>query len=242
MSIHFERELDRLKKRIMALGALVEENLHSALVALERGDCDLARRVIATDVAIDELEVEVEEECLKILALHHPVAGDLRYIIAVIKIDDELERIGDLSANICVRTMDLARCGRTIVPATMLVMAERIESMLAMSLDALVQADASLARRVLEEDQEVDSLFACLVNGLKEQIRANVDQLDPLITVFSIARYLERLADRMCNMCEHIIYLVEGEIVRHQDPSFADQVAERERKLELEGRGAGSGG
>jgi phosphate transport system protein len=230
MGVHFEREVQRLKKRVLALGALVEENLHSALVALERGDCEAARRVIATDVTIDELEVEVEEECLKILALHHPVAGDLRYIIAVSKIDNELERIGDLSANICARTIELTGCQRIIVPSTMLAMAERIEAMLSMSLDALVEVDVELARRVLHDDREVDEMFGRLVTDLKEQIREHVDQLDALIIVFSIARYLERLADRMCNICEDIIYLAEGEIVRHQDPSFPDQILQRERR------------
>jgi len=232
MGVHFEREIDRLKKRILALGAMVEENMHRAFVALEKRDLKLARTVMAADVAIDEAEVEIEEECLKILALHQPVAGDLRFIIAVTKIDNELERIGDLSANICARVVDLSQQPHVSVPTGMLVMAERIEAMLAATLDALIDSNADLARRVLADDKEVDELFARLVADLKEEIRARIDLLDPLIVVFSVARYLERLADRMTNICEDVIYMAEGEIVRHQDPSASavDTLLERERQ------------
>jgi phosphate transport system protein len=231
MGVHFEHEIDRLKKRILELGALVEENMHKAFVALEKRDVELAKAVMAADVAIDEAEVEIEEECLKVLALHQPVAGDLRFIVAVSKIDNELERIGDLSANICARVIDLSKAVHVPLPTGMLVMAERIEAMLATTLDALIDSDAGLARKVLCDDKEVDELFARLVGELKEEIRAHVDLLDPLIVVFSVARYLERLADRMTNICEDVIYMAEGEIVRHQDPSASaiDTLIERER-------------
>jgi phosphate transport system protein len=231
MGVHFEREIDRLKKRILALGAMVEENMHKAFVALEKRDVEMAKGVMSADAAIDEAEVDIEEECLKILALHQPVAGDLRFIMAVSKIDNELERIGDLSANICSRVVDLSNQTYVSLPAGMLVMAERIEGMLATTLDALIDVDADLARKVLNDDKEVDQLFARLVADLKEEIRANVDQLDSLIIVFSVARYLERLADRMTNICEDVIYMAEGEIVRHQDPSASavDTAVERQR-------------
>ena len=159
MAVHFEREIARLKKRVLGLGALVEENLHKAFVALQTGDLDLAREVIRTDITIDEMEVEVEEECLKILALYQPVAGDLRFIIAVSKIDNELERIGDLSANICARVIQLAPEPSMTIPDTAHEMAGRIEIMLARTLDALVEGDAQLARAVLLDDREVDALF-----------------------------------------------------------------------------------
>ena len=230
MGLHFERESNRLKKRILALGALVEENMHKAFVALERRDVEMAREVIVTDVTIDETEVEIEEDCLKILALHQPVAGDLRFIIAVSKIDNELERIGDLSANVCARTIELARDQRITIPTTMLVMAERIEAMLAATLDALIDVDAEMARRVLVDDHEVDERFARLMGELKEEIREDIDLLDPLVVVLTTARYLERMADRMTNICEDVIYMAEGEIVRHQDPSAVDLMLEEERE------------
>jgi len=232
MGLHFEREIERLKRRLLALGALVEEDLHKAFVAMETGDLDLAREVIATDMAIDEQEVEIEEECLKILALHHPVAGDLRFIVAVNQIDNELERIGDLSANICARTLELGRQPHPPLPQTVLDMMGRIELMLAGTLDALVQRDAELARRLLQDDREIDALFARLIAELKEQIREDLEQLDALIIVFTISRYLERLADRMTNICEEVIYMVEGEIVRHQAPSACDQILEQELRAE----------
>lgn len=228
MSRHLIREIEHLKKSILGLGALVEENLHKALEALESGNCTLAREVISTDPAIDEYEVEVEEEVLKILALHQPVAGDLRFIMAVAHIDNELERIGDLSANICARTIELAREARIAIPHTMLQMARRIELLLGKTLDALVQRDVALARRVLAEDREVDELFARLLGELKQAIREDIERLDSLIIVFTVARYLERMADRMTNICEAVIYMVEGEIVRHQDPSAVDELLERE--------------
>jgi phosphate transport system protein len=232
MGIHFEREVSRIKKRILALGALVEENMHKAFVALERRDVELAKEVIATDVTIDQTEVEIEEDCLKILALHQPVAGDLRFIVAVSKINNDLERIGDLSANVCARTIELSREERITIPTTMLVMAERIEAMLASTLDSLIDVDAEMARRVLVDDREVDELFARLVTELKEDIRSHLDLLDPLIVVFTVARYLERMADRMTNICEDIIYMAEGEIVRHQDPSAVDELLEEEKRRE----------
>jgi phosphate transport system protein len=228
MAVHFEREIARLKKKVLGLGALVEENLHKAFVALRTEDLALAREVIGTDITIDEMEVEVEEECLKILALYQPVAGDLRFIIAVSKIDNELERIGDLSANICARVIQLAPEPSISIPETAHEMAERIEIMLSRTLDALVEGDAQLARAVLHDDREVDALFCRLVDELKEEIREHLELLDPLIIVFTMARYLERLADRMTNICEDIIYFVEGEIVRHQDPSFVDDLLEQE--------------
>ena len=176
MSMHFEREIARLKKRLLGLGALVEESMHKAFVALQTGDLELAREVIRTDITIDEMEVEVEEECLKILALYQPVASDLRFIVAVSKIDNELERIGDLSANICARVVQLAPERSVIIPDTTNVMAEHIESMLARTLDALVQGDAQLARAVLIDDRDVDALFGRLVNELKEE-KAMVGEL-----------------------------------------------------------------
>lgn len=229
---HFQRELAHLKKRILTLGALVEDRVRMAIQAIETRDGELAREIIKADREVDEIEVEVEEECLKILALHQPVAGDLRFIIAVSKIDNELERIGDLSANICARTIELERTVHIPAPTTMLVMAERIEAMLATTLDALIDGDADLARKVLLDDRAVDELFARLVGELKEEIRSHLDLLDPLIIVFTMARYLERLADRMTNICEDVIYMTEGEIVRHQDPSAVDELLERERQAD----------
>jgi phosphate transport system protein len=231
MKSHFQRDMVRLERDILYLGSLVEQATNKAILALTARRPELAEALIAADDEIDAREVQIEDECLKVLALHQPVAGDLRFIVAVSKIDNELERIGDLSANICARVIELSQHTYVSLPTGMLVMAERIEAMLATTLDALIDSDAGLARKVLCDDKEVDELFARLVLELKEEIRAHIDLLDSLIVIFSVARYLERLADRMTNICEDVIYMAEGEIVRHQDPSASavDMQLERER-------------
>ncbi len=216
MAVIFQRELEKLKRKLLALGALVEESLRQAFVAVDTRDQARALGVIAGDTEIDEMEVEVEEECLKVLALHQPVAGDLRYLVAVIKINNELERIGDMATNIAERAVQLADAAPVKVPLGLLVMAERVESMLERALDALVRGDAPLARLVLASDDEVDMLYAELIEELKANIRERIDVLDAWVLIFSVARYLERLADHATNIAEDVLYMVEGEIFRHQ--------------------------
>ena len=145
--LHLQRELDRLKRKVLGLGALVEENLRLAFQAIDQRDAAKARRVIATDVVIDQNEVDVEEECLKILALYQPVAGDLRFVAAVIKINSELERIGDLSANIAERALQLLDEHPVAVPVNVAVMADRTRTIIEKALDALVRQDAVTSGR-----------------------------------------------------------------------------------------------
>jgi phosphate transport system protein len=215
---HLQRELDKLKRKILALGALVEENLRLAVQAIEARDATKARRVIATDMEIDEVEVEVEEECLKLLALYQPVAKDLRFIIAVVKINSELERIGDLASNVAERAEQLAEEYPVPVPRSLPVIADRTRCILEAVLDALVQQDAVAARRVLAADDEVDALYKDLLEELKAELRADLDHLDAIVLLFSVARYMERLADHATNIAEDVMYMVEGEIQRHQLP------------------------
>ncbi len=225
---HLQRELDKLKRKMLGLGAVVEENLHLAFRAIEERDELRARRVIATDLTIDDQEVEVEEECLKILALYQPVAGDLRFLVAVIKINSELERIGDLATNIAERALSLIQEPPVPVPACLAVMAERTGSILEKALDALVQQDAVTARCVLGADDEIDLLYQKLIADLKTSIRADIGRLDALVLLFSVARYLERLADHATNIAEDVLYMVEGEIHRHQTPDSAESLLGRE--------------
>jgi len=223
---HLQREIDRLKRKVLALGALVEENLRLAFQAIDQRDAAKARRVIATDVLIDQNEVDVEEECLKILALYQPVAGDLRFVAAVIKINSELERIGDLSANIAERALQLVDEHPVAVPHNVAVMADRTWTILEKSLDALVRQDAVIAREVLAADDEVDELYAELIEELKAVIRADLEHLDAIVLLFSVARYLERLADHATNIAEDVLYMVEGEIQRHNQSAVAPGTAE----------------
>jgi phosphate transport system protein len=223
---HLQRETDRLKRKILALGALVEGNLRLAFQAIEQRDAAKARRVIATDALIDQNEVDVEEECLKILALYQPVAGDLRFVAAVIKINSELERIGDLAANIAQRALQLLDEHPVPVPHNVAVMADRTETILTKSLDALVRQDAVTAREVMLADDEIDDLYAALIDDLKAGIRADLEHLDATVLLFSVARYLERLADHATNIAEDVLYMVEGEIQRHHQVPVAPGTAE----------------
>jgi phosphate transport system protein len=215
---HLQREIDRLKRNILSLSALVEENLRQAFRAIELRDADQARRVIATDVLIDEREVDVEEECLKILALYQPVASDLRFVAAVIKINSELERIGDLGSNIAERATELVDAPPIAIPVELPVMADRVQAILEKALDALVRQDAITARLVLAADDEIDEMYRQLLTQLKAVLRDNLEHLDTVVTLFSVARYLERLADHATNIGEDVLYMVEGEIRRHQVP------------------------
>jgi phosphate transport system protein len=223
---HLQRETERLKRKILALGALVEDNLRLAFQAIDERDAAKARRVIATDVLVDQHEVDVEEECLKILALYQPVAGDLRFVAAVIKINSELERIGDLASNIAERALQLLDEPAVPVPHGVAVMADRTEAILEKALDALVQQDAVKAREVLAADDEIDDLYADLIDVLKGVIRADLEHLDTIVLLFSVARYLERLADHATNVAEDVLYMVEGEIHRHNPPPVASGTAE----------------
>ena len=234
---HLQREIDKLKRKVLALGAIVEENLRLAFQAIDQRDAAKARRVIATDVLIDQNEVDVEEECLKILALYQPVAGDLRFVAAVIKINSELERIGDLSANIAERALQLVDEHPVPVPHRVAVMADRTWIILEKALDALVRQDAVMAREVLVADDEVDALYKELIDELKDAIRADLEHLDAIVLLFSVARYLERLADHATNIAEDVLYMVEGEIQRHSQAAVAPGTAEELLDLGDPGRG-----
>ena len=221
---HLQREIDRLKRQMLALGAVVEENLRLAFHAIEARDAAAARTVIATDLVIDQNEVELEEECLKILALYQPVASDLRFIMAVVKINNELERIGDLAVNIGERAISLAEADPVPVPLGLSVMADRTNAIIEKALDSLVRQDAATAHRVLAADDEIDALYADLIETLKDIIRAHPEQLDATVLLFSVARALERLADHATNIAEDVLYMVEGEIHRHQGPEALGDV------------------
>jgi phosphate transport system protein len=215
MAKHLQRELEKIKKRILSLGALVEERVRMAIRSIEMRDADLAKELIKKDYEIDEIEVEVEEECLKILALHQPVAVDLRFLIAVIKINNDLERIGDEAANIAERVEIMSKKERVDVPFDYAVMAEKAATMLKHSLDSLVSMDLDLAFLVLTMDDEVDMIHREIYDLVKGVIREKPDRVGYLINLFQISRHLERIGDHATNIAEEVIYLVEGEIVRH---------------------------
>jgi phosphate transport system protein len=211
-----QKELEKLKKRILFLGAMVEEHVDMAIRSVEKKDAFLAEEVMKADLKVDELEVEIEEECLKLLALYQPVAEDLRFIIAVIKINHDLERIGDEAVNIAERMIYIST--RTPVPVTFdyRLMSEKTRAMLKNSLDAMVNMDEDLARNVCRKDDEVDQINREIYDHIKQSILENPDKGGYLINLFSIARNLERIADHATNIAEEVIYLIEGIIQRHR--------------------------
>ncbi len=216
MPVRLQKELQKLKMRILSLGTMVEERVRMAIKAVETRDEKLAKRIIEMDREIDENEVEVEEECLKILALHQPVAVDLRFITAVIKINNDLERIGDQAVNISQRVVSIARRPPVTVPFDYKLMAEKTEAMLRESLDALVNLDADLAHKVCLKDDEVDDINREIYDKVKEAIRSHPDRVGYMINLLLVSRHLERIADLTTNIAEEVIYLIEGEISRHR--------------------------
>jgi len=216
MSVHLHREIEKLKMMVLNLGALVEQDVHDAVQAVVRGDEATADRVIEQDAEIDELEIEVEEECLKLLALYQPVAADLRFIIAVLKINNDLERIGDKAVAIAKRSKLLIRNELFMTAFDFTGMAAKVQTMLREALNALVNADAELALRIRVMDDEVDTMLRDMNARIKAQIVAQPDRLDALMASLDISRHLERIADHAANIAEDVIYMVEGEIIRHR--------------------------
>jgi phosphate transport system protein len=187
----------------------------NGIKALELRDANLAEKIIRSDYEIDEFEIEVEEDCLKILALYQPVAVDLRFIIAVIKINNDLERIADEAVNIAERVQIIAKRKRLDIPFDYPVMAEKTAFMLKKSLDALVNMDDALALNVLRLDDEIDDMKDHAYDVVKQAIGEHPDRVGYLINLLLMCRHLERIAEHATNIAEEVVYMVQGEIVRH---------------------------
>jgi phosphate transport system protein len=216
MGKHLQAEMANLKKKVLKQAAVVEGDVHRAVRSLQERDADLARQVLDADPGIDQTEVEIEEDCLKILALHQPVAVDLRFIIAVLKMNNDLERVGDLAVNIAERALFLCQRAPVAAPFDLDGMSRKALAMLSASLDALMRLDAELARKVRDDDDEVDELHRQMYVRIWAAVRKHPDQAEALLSYLSASRHLERIADSATNIAEDVIYLVEGEIVRHK--------------------------
>ncbi len=216
MTKHFERELDGLKKELLELSAAVEESVVKAIHSLKDRNEELAREVIDNDDAVDNAEVALEEQCLKILALHQPVAGDLRFIVSALKINNELERVADLAVNIAERSLVIGRHKVIDAPFDFIHMAQKSRSMLTRSIDSLIRMDTVLAHEVCEADDEVDELNREVYTQVYRLIKERPENAEILINYISVSRHLERIADYATNIAEDVIYLVEGKIIRHQ--------------------------
>ncbi len=215
MPQHLAREIDKLKARLLNLSAVVEDSVHSAVQSVMERSTSIAEQVIASDNRIDAEEIAVEEECLKILALHQPLSADLRYIVAVLKINNDLERIGDQAVNIARRSLTLTQLPQVDEPFDVLGMARHVKSMLREALDALVNLDAALAKKVCQMDGEVDEIHRQAYQKSYSVIKAQPEQAETMILYLSVSRNLERIADLAENIAEDVLYMISGEIVRH---------------------------
>ena len=216
MARHIERQIAQRKNSILQFGTIVEESISRSNTALFKQDVELAQKVIADDTEIDRLEVELEEECLKVLALYQPVAADLRFVVAVLKINNDLERIGDLASNIAKTVSQLTITGPLELPEEISSMAKQVEEMVKNSLDAVVKANPDLARQVRKEDDIVDAGRHTVRKLVIQQIKKDPEKVEGLLQINSISKHLERIADMATNIAEDVIDMVEGEIGRHR--------------------------
>jgi phosphate transport system protein len=212
---HFEIELQALKRRLLGMGALVEERVHLAMQALMERRAEAAERIIAGDAEVNDLQIEIDDRCLKLLALQNPMASDLRLITAAMKINADLERIGDQAVNIAENAVKIA----THPPLRPIIdlprMAEMAESMTRDSLDAFVRRDANLARDVLARDDAVDLLKDQIFRVLLTHMMADPGTIERALGLLLVSRNLERIADHATNIAEDVIFVVEAKDVRH---------------------------
>jgi phosphate transport system protein len=209
-------DLAVLGQGILRMGGLVEGQVDAASIALIQRRADVARVVMQSDDAIDQVELEVDEECLRLLALHHPVAGDLRFITATMKINNDLERIGDLAANVAERALDLAVRPPLALPLRFERMTQVVRGMLHDGLDALVRRDGALARDVIRRDDEVNAIHREHFDVLQEEMRRDPESVERAVDLLSASRQLERVADQTKNIAEDVVFLVEARVLRHQ--------------------------
>jgi phosphate transport system protein len=214
---HLQRDLDRLKKEILQLGNMVEAGINNAILALNNRRPELAEIVLVDEKQIDEKEVVIEEDCLKILALHQPVAMDLRFIVMVLKVNNDLERMGDFAVNVAHRAIFLANTAPIPVPEEFSkVMCTNIPTMVHNSLDAMVKLDVDLARSVIAMDDKVDDVNRQMYGEFKRIVEEDTSTIERALGLLSVSRYLERVADLATNIAEDVIFMVEGEVIRHR--------------------------
>jgi len=223
MSRHFIREIDRLNQQIIRFGDRIDNQVKSSIEAVKNSDEQLAREVIRRDVAIDEREIELEEECLKLLALHQPMAADLRLIVAIMKINNDLERIGDHAVNIAERAVQLSGLKHADVPDEIFILSKKTKRMFRKSLLSLVERDADIARNVIAADAEVDEMNRQMHKAVTQNIQNAPKTAEAQIIILSVCRQLERIGDHASNIAEDVVYLLTGDIVRHEEKIAAAQ-------------------
>ena len=212
---HFEVQLDELRKRLLEMGGLVESAIHRSVVALTRKDEEEARLVLVNEARVNQLEIEIDDFTISLFATEQPVAGDLRFLTSAIKINNDLERMGDLAVNIVERALSLTRAPEVRPPVDLPEMAMLAESMVHKCLDAFVRRDSDLARTVLASDDSVDRLRTRIYQQLTEFMQKDPSSIPQCIDLIFVARNLERIADHATNVAEDVLFLVQGVDVRH---------------------------
>jgi phosphate transport system protein len=215
MERHFDEELKTLKEKILQMGAMVEEQIANAIKALVERDSDLARLVIEKDHRVNALDVEVDEDCLRLIALHQPMAGDLRFLTTAMKISTELERMSDLAENISERVIELTEEPQLKPYIDIPRMAQHAQRMVKESLDAFVNRNAELARKVCRDDDFIDDLNRQIFRELLSFMIEDPETTTRAIRITFVSKYLERIADHATNVAELVVYMVEGKIIRH---------------------------
>lgn len=215
MTVHLHRELDNLRRKLTGLSGDVEDQLQKAVTAVLNRDPQLADEVERRDQLIDQAEVEIEEECLKILALHQPVAADLRFLVTVLKINNDLERIGDLAVNIARKARTLSQLPPLNAPFDLESMWQKAQAMLRQSVDSLVNGDADSAEDVCRRDMAVNAQKKQIRQQVEALIEKNPAQVRTLLQILAVSRNLERVADHATNIAEDVMYMVRGQIMRH---------------------------
>ena len=216
MNQHFIRELGNLNKHLLTMSILVEDRLKMVLLALQTLDAEVAATIAQSDNVVDEIEVALEEECLKILALYHPVAMDLRFLVTTTRINNDLERIGDEIRNIAYRIKHMSGHSHVAFYYDYTDMGQKTLIMLNHSIKALIDRDVKLALKVLKLDNEVDALQKQAYDVIKAAFAGNHAHSGYLLNMFLVSRHLERIGDLATNICEDVIYMERGKIVRHK--------------------------
>jgi len=217
MTVHLQRDLDSLKKDIVHLGSLVQNSTQSVVEFLGTKSEQQLQEVLEYEDRINELEVDIEEHCLKVLALHQPVAIDLRFIIVIMKVNNDLERMGDQAVNISHRVKSLMDGPELPISLPIDEMTNAVQEMVSLSLDALVGQDPTIARKVVEMDDIVDDLNAKTYDIVRETIEANPSLVNSAMSMATISSNLERIGDLCTNIAEEVIFMVEGQVIRHQN-------------------------
>ena len=220
MSKHLQRDLERINRSLMTLFGVVEKMFDDSISALVDKKIQLVEKVITADDKVNDLEVQIEEDCLKILALHQPYAADLRRITTVLKVNADLERVADLTCNIAERAQSLHSSPYFPFPDDLKPMVQRATQMIRMALDSFVNSDSALAKQVILFDVAVDEFNLAIINELRDLMKQDSTLIEPAMHCFSASRHIERIADHAENIAEDVIYLVDGDIVRHKHGNF----------------------